>query len=50
MSEQEKKRQRINDLLDAENKPKMIPKMFDFLYDLHQAQAFIALIKLYGAF
>ena len=31
MSEQEKKRQRIYDLLNAETKPKKIPKWLEFL-------------------
>ena len=49
MSEQERKRQRIYDLLDAEtNKKKRFPKYLEFFYGLDQAQALTPLITLYG--
>ena len=35
MSEPEKKRHRIYDLLNAETKPKIIKKLLEFLLDLH---------------
>ena len=40
MSEQEKKQQRIYDLLNAETEPKKktTSEIFEFLYGLHQAQ------------
>ena len=37
MSEQEKKHQKIHDLLNVETKPKKIPKQLEFLYILYQA-------------
>ena len=37
MSEQEKKRQRIYDLLNAENKPKYFSEITGVFYYLHQA-------------
>ena len=51
MSEQEKKRQRIYDLLNAETKQKKkILKKLEFLYSLHQAQTLTSLTTLYRAF
>ena len=38
MRVQEKKRQRIYDLLNTETKPKKFPKQLKFLYGLHWAQ------------
>ena len=35
MREQEKKPQRIYDLLNSENKPKKFPKWLESLYGLH---------------
>ena len=43
MSEQEMKRQRIYDLINAETKPQ-------FPFSLHQAQTFTSSMTLYGAF
>ena len=50
MREQEKKRQRINELLKTETKPKKYSKYLVFLYGLHQAQTLTYLITLYGVF
>ena len=50
MSEQEKKRQRISDVLNAKIKPKIFPKSLEVIYGLHQAQALTSLITQYGVF
>ena len=44
MREQEKKRQRIYDLPNAETKPKKSPKYLDFLYGFPQALTLTPLI------
>ena len=49
MSDQEKKRRRIYDLLNAETKPNLSEKNGLF-YNLYQAQTWILLIMLYGVF
>ena len=50
MSKQEKKRQRIYDMLNAETKPKKFRKYWSFFYGPHQAKILNPLIMLYGAF
>ena len=50
MSEWEKKRQRIYDLLNAETKPTNFSKESELLYGFHQAQTLTLLIMLYGGF
>ena len=50
MSKQEKKQQRIYELLDAETKPKYFTKFLKFLYGVHEAQTLTFLITQYGKF
>ena len=50
MSEQEKKQQRIYDLLNAEIRLKEFPKQLEFLHGLHQARTLTSLITLNGTF
>ena len=51
MSEQEKKRQRIYDLLNAErNQAKKLPKQLEFLHDFHQPKTLTPFVMLNGVF
>ena len=50
MSEQEKKWQRIYDLLNAETKPKKFSEVTGVFYGLQQAQTLTPLITLWGSF
>ena len=48
MSEQEKKKQQIYGLLNAETKPKNVQNIWSFFMGPHQAHALTPLIRLYG--
>ena len=50
MIEQEKKQQRIYDLLNAETKPKIFRNDWNFFFGFHQAETLTPLITLSGTF
>ena len=49
MSKQEKKHQKIYDLLNAETKQEKMSKIIGVFYSLHQVQIYTHSITLYGA-